>query len=100
MSTAARSPVVLLAGGRLDVETAPAFRREVETYLASAAAEAVVDLHATEHMDVAGFAALANLLVRCRASGRSVTLAGPMSPSVERLIDYSGFRRLFPGLTI
>lgn len=88
-------PVVLRPGRRLDLETADAFRRDVDTCLATATTAVVVDLARTEYMDVAGFAALANLLVRCRTSGRSVTLTGPMSPPVARLVSYSGFERLF-----
>ena len=100
MSGTPLSPVFLHAGRSLDLETADDFRCDVDSFLASAAEEAVVDLRSTEHMDVAGFAALANLLVRCRASGRSVMLAGPISPPVERLLDLSGFRRLFPRLIV
>ncbi len=95
MSTSLPLPVVLSPGNRLDLESADAFRRDVDACLATATTDVVVDLARTEHMDVAGFAALANLLVRCRASGRSVTLTGPMSPTVARLVDFSGFARFF-----
>jgi anti-anti-sigma factor len=86
---------VIAPGPRLDLETADAFRRDTEAFLESKAAGVVVDLSPTHQMDVAGFAALANLLVRCRAQGRPVALAGPLSAAVNRFVDFSGFDVLF-----
>lgn len=86
---------VFRPGPRLDLETADRFRRDANRFLASTASHAIVDLGATSEIDVAGFAALAYLLVRSRACRRSVALAGPISAPVQRLIDYSGFEQLF-----
>ncbi len=86
---------VFRPGPRLDLESADPFRREADRFLASPASHAIVDLGPTTEMDVAGFAALAYLLIRSRASQRSVALAGPISEPVQRLIDYSGFDPLF-----
>ena len=87
--------IVFRPGTCLDVETAVRFRRDVDRFLASTSSHAIVDLGATTEMDVAGFAALAYLLVRSRASQRSVAIAGPISAPVQRLLDYSGFETLF-----
>ncbi len=86
---------VLRPGSRLDLETADQFRRDADRFLASPATHAIVDLGTTTEMDVAGLAALAFFLIRCRAQNRSVAIAGPISPPVGRLIDYSGFDLLF-----
>jgi anti-anti-sigma factor len=87
--------IVFRPGDRLDLETADEFRREADRFLTSTASHAIVDLGATAEMDVPGFAALAYLLIRSRASRRSVALAGPISAPVRRLIDFSGFETLF-----
>jgi anti-anti-sigma factor len=86
---------VLHPGACLDLETADAFRAQVDAVLTTVDGDVVVDLAPTDHIDVAGFAALAYLLVQCRASGRAVALAGPLSTPVRRLLDYSGFDALF-----
>lgn len=88
---------VLRPGARLDLESADSFRREADRFLASPASRAIVELGSTTEMDVAGFAALAYLAIRCRASQRALALTGPIAEPVQRLIDYSGFGPLFSG---
>ena len=87
--------VVLRATGCLDLQTAFIFRKQVDAMDASSAAGVVIDLSRTTSMDVAGLAALVSVLIRSRATGRSVALAGPLAPSVERWLDLSGFSAEF-----
>jgi anti-anti-sigma factor len=86
---------VICPGPRLDLETADAFRADIDAFLASDAPGVVVDLSPTHQMDVVGLAALAYLLVRSRAADRPMALAGPISAPVQRLVDYTGFDALF-----
>jgi anti-anti-sigma factor len=95
MSVAFVPRTVLCPGSRLDLETADAFRADIDAFLASDAPGVIVDLSPTHQMDVVGFASLAYLLVQCRASNRPVALAGPISAAAQRLVDYSGFDALF-----
>ena len=86
---------VLRPGSRLDLETADRFREEVDHCLSRPGRSVIVDLGHTAEMDVAGFAALAYLLVQSRAADSTVAIAGPIAAPVARFIDYSGFDGLF-----
>lgn len=87
--------LVLRAAGCLDLQTAELFRDQVYAMDASSAAGVIIDLSRTTSMDVAGLAALVSVLIRSRAVGRSVALAGPLAPDVERWLDLSGFSAEF-----
>ena len=81
----------LVVGGEIDLHTAAALRRAVDSSVASGAASLVLDLRDVTFVDVAGLTFLLDLRRRGRRGGFALELIPPRA-EVMRLFDLTQTR--------
>lgn len=94
-AAARTAPAPLRVGPALDVETAPDLRNVIAGRFDGSSADVALDLAEVRHIDIAGLAVLADVVLQCRERGGKATLIGEPAPPVERLLSLSGFDRFF-----
>lgn len=88
--------VIVAAAGDLDLATVGLLRQRLTETEQAGATAVVVDLSQVAHIDSTSIGVIISAYTRLRGRGHTLTLCGPLAPSVERVIDTLGIRRLIP----
>lgn len=86
---------VLEVTGRVDAESAPELEKAGRGILVKDHMKLVIHLGGVEYLSSAGLCALLNLAKHAKSIQGRLLLSGP-SPSVRRILNVSGFDKLFP----
>ena len=78
--------VVLAPAGRLNIESAEAFRQEYQRHLDAGKTHFVVDLGTTEYIDSSGLGALIGLIKRLNARGGTVRICN-VPPLIQNIFE-------------
>jgi anti-sigma B factor antagonist len=90
-----RHRTVIAVAGEVDVQSAPALRREIDRALGGGCVELWIDLTDTAFMDSSGLHALADTKARMLESNRRLSIICPPG-NVRRVIDVSGLSEQLP----
>jgi anti-sigma B factor antagonist/stage II sporulation protein AA (anti-sigma F factor antagonist) len=89
------SAVLVVASGRIDLETAEAFKNELSTALAAAERALVIDLSGVDYISSAGLRSLMIVFKAGKAAGKSFAIAG-LQPLLMEIFTISRFNLVFP----